>query len=259
MRGRPFAPDQTIWRVNRENALLLGAGRALLLQLAHPLVAAGVAGHSRFSADPFRRLLRTLDTSYALVFGDLATAGAAVRRLDAVHQRVRGVLLETTGPFAAGTPYDAGDPALRLWVHATLIHTSLVVYERFVAPLSPAARAAYYDDACRLARLMGIPEEVHPPTLEAFEAYLSRMLATEIAVGDTARALAGLIFRPPAAVSLRVVGPVIEFVTVGLLPPVVREQYGYRCSHGRERALRAVVGALRRAVPAIPPLIRGTP
>src|SRR5262245_7172864 len=110
-----FEPGSTIWTVNREAVLLLGAGRALLLQMAHPLVAAGVAEHSRFAQDPLGRLFRTLDSSYALVFGDRAAATAAVRRMDAVHGRVRGVLDEPVGRFQAGTPYDATDPLLRLW------------------------------------------------------------------------------------------------------------------------------------------------
>src|SRR5215831_14539959 len=105
--GRLYAPDRQIWKIDRETALLLGAGRALLLQLAHPLVAAGVVEHSAFARDRLGRLRRTLDLSYALVFGSLPMARAAVRRMDTVHARVRGVLTASVGRFPAGTSYDA--------------------------------------------------------------------------------------------------------------------------------------------------------
>lgn len=258
--GAPlFAPVTTIWTVNREAALLLGAGRALLLQLAHPLVAAGVAEHSGFADDPFGRLLRTLATSCALVFGDVDTAMAAVRRMDAIHRRVRGFLRDPVGPFPAGTPYDATDPALRLWVHATLVETSLLVYHRFVAALSAADQARYYAESCEMARILGIPEPMIPPTIERFRTYFSSMLSTEIAVGATARELARLIFWPPRAASLRVIGPAAKFVTAGLLPPQVREGYGYAWTPLQEQALDRLARAIKMALPAIPSVIRVIP
>jgi len=254
-----FAPGTTIWTVNREATLFLGAGRALLLQLAHPLVAAGVAEHSGFADDPFGRLLRTLNTSCALVFGDVDAALAAVQRMDAIHRRVRGFLRDPVGPFPAGTPYDAADPALRLWVHATLIDTSLLMYHRFVAGLSAADQARYYTEACEMARVLEIPEQMIPPTIEAFRTYFSRMLSTEIAVGATARELARLIFWPPRAASLRAIGPVAKFVTAGLLPPEVREGYGYAWTPLQEQALDRFARAIKRARPAIPSVIRVIP
>ena len=257
---RPFAPGRTIWTVHRELALLVGAGRALLLQLAHPLVAAGVAEHSGFAQDPFGRLFRTLDPMYTLVFGHPEAAAAAAARMRATHARVRGVLREAVGAFPAGTPYEATDPELRLWVHATLIDTTLLVYERFVAPLSAVEQARYYADSRELARVLGVPEALMPPTLPAFQSYVSRMLASDtLAVGPTTRTLARLVFRPPAALSLRAIGPLVEFVTVGLLPGRLREIYGYRWSPGRERLLEVAAGLVRRVLPALPVWIRIVP
>jgi uncharacterized protein (DUF2236 family) len=256
---RAFAPGRPIWTVDREAVLLLGAGRALLLQIAHPLVAAGVADHSSFVADPWGRLRRTLDTSYALVFGGEEGARVAVQRMDAVHRRVHGSLKDSVGRFAAGTPYDALDPGLRLWVHATLIDTSLRVYPRFVRPLSRAEEAAYYQDSREIARLVGIPESVVPPTLDDFRAYVARTLAGDVAVGPTARALARHIFHPPGAAGLASVGALLEPITAGLLPPEVRRQYGYAWSPARERVLAAFAASVRGALPAVPPLLRIVP
>jgi uncharacterized protein (DUF2236 family) len=252
---RPFTPNRQIWTIDRETVLLLGAGRALLLQVAHPLVAAGVAEHSAFARDRLGRLRRTLDMSYALVFGDLDTAQAAVRRMDTVHARVRGVLREAVGRFPAGTPYDAMDPELRLWVHATLIDTSLVVYQRFVRPLSQAQRAEYWADSCGVARLLGIPESMIPTTLDDFRDYVARTLTRDVTVGPASRALARLIFPPGGAMLVPAVA-FVKLITVGLLPSEVRCQYGYRWSRGRERLLEAFAAAVRAALPAMPRVLR---
>src|SRR3954452_22956360 len=98
-----FGPGSLTWRVNREGALLLGGGRALLLQVAHPLVAAGVSEHSNFREDPFGRLYRTLDTVTTIVFDSTSDAKEAAERLRRVHTRVKGEAED-------GTPYVATDP-----------------------------------------------------------------------------------------------------------------------------------------------------
>src|SRR5271170_722788 len=115
-------PSGVAWRVHREAVLLLGGRRALLMQIAHPAVAAAVADHSDFKRDPFGRLRRTVETMFTLAFGTPADAQAAYRRVDSVHGRVRGEIPAPTGTTAA--PYDARDPELLLWVQATLIDTA---------------------------------------------------------------------------------------------------------------------------------------
>src|SRR5260370_40958496 len=132
MRAGSFPDDSIIRRVNRENVLLLGGGRALLMQLAHPLVAAGVDEHSDFRDRPIRRLRRTVQMMMAIVFGDRETALAAARSVNRVHGRVQG----------AG--YRALDPDLLLWVHATLVDSSLATYETFVRPLRDEEREGFY-------------------------------------------------------------------------------------------------------------------
>lgn len=254
-----FTPESMIWQVDREMALLLGAGRALLLQVAHPLVAAGVAEHSHFSQNPLGRLWRTLDTSYTIVFGDLDAAAAAVRRMDTVHQRVHGVLREPTDRFAAGTPYDAMDPALRLWVHATLVDTSLFVYGRFVRRLTAAQEACYYADSREMARVVGIPDEIVPPTIDDFRDYVATTLASDLAVGPTTRALAGQIFRPARSLGLGALGALLKPITIGLLPPPVRQQYGYRWGRRHEQAFDMLTRTVRAVLPAVPAVLRIVP
>ena len=258
--GRVFTPATAIWEVNRELALLLGGGRALLLQIAHPLVAAGVEDHSAFAHDPFGRLARTLEPMYALVFGPGHASDMAAERLRRVHAPVRGVLREAVGPYPAGAAYDAADPALRLWVHATLIDTGLLVYSRFVRPLSVDAVGRYYDDSRELARRVDVPSSLVPPTLDAFRAYMSEQVGGGVlAVGPAARGLSRAIFRPSAAPMLRPLGPLVEWLTAGLLPAPVRDLYGYRWTPARERALGAFAAVVRGLLPLLPARCRVAP
>src|SRR3954470_18908095 len=141
----------TAGRVHANAALLAGGGRALLMQLAHPKVAQGVAEHSDFARDPIARLLRTLRLTLALVYGDDEDVSRALAAINGVHQRV------------AGAGYAASDPALLLWVHATLIDTSLRLHGLLVRPLTAAEAASYYQDMQRIGRALGIPHATFPP------------------------------------------------------------------------------------------------
>src|SRR6266702_4177678 len=152
-------------RVNRENILLLGGGRALLMQLAHPKVAAGVDEHSDFRSHPVRRLRRTIRMTMAIVIGDRETALAAARAVNQTHSRVRGA------------SYRALDPDLLRWVHATLVDSALVTYETFVKPLSVDEREDFYQESKLLGELLGIPHEDFPQSLRDFSDYIDRMIA----------------------------------------------------------------------------------
>lgn len=265
--GRPvdptrslFGPDSLSWRVNREATLLLGGGRALLLQIAHPLVAAGVAEHSDFPRAPLRRLWRTLDLTLTMVFGSAGDALAAVRRIERAHARVHGVLAEDVGPFRRGTPYDANDPRLLLWVHATLVDSALYAYERLVAPLGAPARSAFYRESTIAARLFRIPPALIPATLGEFRAYTREMLhGPTLAVGPTSRALAAALLSPPLPFGLRQAAASTRLFSIGLLPAVIRRRYGFAWTGTHERALRALTAAIRIGLPALPKVAREFP
>src|SRR2546428_3358008 len=120
----PDQPAPMTWRLHREVVLLDGWGRAILLQLAHPLVAQGVADHSGFATQRrghVKRLKRTLRAMLALTFGTPEEAEKAAAGINRIHDRVHGRLAQAAGAFAPGTPYSAHDPALLAWVHVTLI------------------------------------------------------------------------------------------------------------------------------------------
>jgi len=238
-------PGSISWRVNREAALLLGGGRALLMQVAHPLVAAGVADHSDFQHDPLARLNRTLDLSLALTFGSPEEVRAAVRQINRTHERVTG----------AG--YQALDPDLLLWVHATLIDSALLTYRTFVRPLTGEEAEAYYQEAKPIGALLGIPAKHFPRRLADFDAYLLRMLAGPVQPDATGRRLA--VLRPPIR---RVPGALfapVEAITAGLLPEGLRRAYGLRWGRPSQALFQAARAALPRLLAATPESLRVVP
>lgn len=259
MTGDPglFGPRSVTWRVNRDRVMLLGGGCALLLQLAHPLVAAGVADHSSFKADPLQRLNRTLDATLSMIFGTLAEAERAAAQIRAVHGRVRGTLTERTGPFEAGTSYDAGDPDLLLWVQATLVDTSMRAFELFVRPFDDGERGRYYEETKVTARLLGIPDPKLPATYESFARYFDETLrGADIAVGRVGRDLAAHVLRPRVPLVPRPALVWASAFTIGLLPTTARHKYGYEWSAARERSFRRRVGFVRATTRALPPRLR---
>jgi uncharacterized protein (DUF2236 family) len=245
-----FRDDGWLRRISGEQVLLFGGGRALLLEVAHPLVAAGVADHSNFREDPFGRLQRTLDAMSTIVFSDCEAALAAARGVARSHERVRGALAEDAGPFPKGTPYTGRDPELVRWVWATLVDTSVVVYERFVAALDAAALDEYYRDHREVGRLLGVPEPLLPEDWRAFDAWFDAELESDtLTVTDTARAIADAVLDPP----VRVAGSgFIRNLTAALLPPRLRDAFGLAWDDeraARVEALTASVRSLRASSP----------
>ncbi|MCS7007756.1 MAG: oxygenase MpaB family protein, partial [Thermoleophilia bacterium] len=219
-----FAPESVIRRVGSSPLVpLLGGGPAVLLQVAHPLVAAGVADHSAYARELWRRLLRTLRALYLVTFGTKAEAERAAAGVRAAHARVRGVTREPLGPFPAGTPYAADDPELQLWVHATLVAMSLAVTCRFVEPLTAEEQERYYREMAVVGRLFGLPRSTIPRTLTDFRRYLDEELASgRISVTEPARRIARVILDPPLPLPMRMLVPAHRLATAGLLPPQVR-------------------------------------
>ncbi len=256
-----FSPDDAAWRIGRELALLLGGGRALLLQVAHPLVAAGVAEHSGFREDPWKRLEGTMDAVWAVVFGTRAEADRAAGRVRAMHTKVSGTLSAPMGPFPAGTRYSALDPELLLWVHATLIDSALLVYSQWVGKLREEDQEAYYEDMKTCARLFGTPPEVIPQTLGEFRLYMDQMLASDdICVTDTAREIARTVLHPPVPLPLRPAVEAINVVTASLMPARLRRDYELSWDPVRAALLTGSREWVRRiAMPLLPGRLRRVP
>ncbi len=233
--SRPRTPRDVgtiAWKLQREIILLLAWAPAILLQLAHPLVAQGVADHSTFRSASWgrvRRFQRTLDAMLRLSFGTEAEARLVIARINAIHDNVQGRLREVAGVFPAGTRYSAHDP----W---------------------------YCAEASAIEERLGIPEGRLPRTFGALRQYMDTMLAGgEIAVTSVARELARDILYPPAFLALR---PAIWWTrqaTVGLLPPTIREGYRLPWDSRKEGMLSWSASLIRTLLPLTPSIVRHWP
>jgi uncharacterized protein (DUF2236 family) len=205
-------------------------------------------------------LHRTVDAMLRLCFGPEPEARVVVARINAIHDQVHGTLSETSGIFPAGTVYSARDPALLTWVHATLIHMNVRVYELFVGSLPHEDRDRYCVEASAIEAALGIPEGRVPRSEDELRRYMDAMLANgEISVTETARTLARAIMYPEAP---RLAAPafwLMRQTIIGLLPPAIRRGYGFSWSVRSESRFRRAAGLVRALLPLTPSVLRYWP
>jgi uncharacterized protein (DUF2236 family) len=254
--GPLVEPGSVAWRVASEGVLMLGGGRALILQVAEPRVAAGVARFSGYREAPWRRLYRTIDVTSRIVFGtgpESAEAAASLRR---VHEGIRG-------RDDAGRAYRALDPKLLMWVQATLLDTSLLIYDRYVRRLGDDERAAYYEEMKPVGEAYGIPRRRMPGDWAGFRDYFDGMVDNGLRVTATTRDVADSVLNPELPLPARLPAmPAVEalrLLTVGALPERLRESLGLEWGPLRERLLGASQGAIRRLLPLAPATLRHFP
>ena len=248
-----FGPGSVTWRVHADPSMALSGLRPLLLQPLHQLAMSGVQQHSDFRQDPWGRLFRTLDIMTKIVFGDPATSDRAARRLRGRHRTVQGVSED-------GVPYDARDPELLLWVWATLVDSSMLVYQRLLRPLSDDEWRRYYVEQKRFAHACGVPEGLPPETLEDFRAYFDRVVEHDLRATGAGRAVWAAIERP--AKVPRLLQPVFlpnTLLTAGLLPACLRAQFGFEWGPAKERLMQASLTSVAKAIPLLPATARFFP
>lgn len=249
----PFNRRSVSWKVAAEPVVFLGGGRALLLQVAHPKVAAGVEHHSTYASDPWARLFRTVDVMTKLAFASPEVSAEQARLLDRMHSKV-------VGTTADGEPYDARDPELLRWVWATLADTALLVYERVFPRLSSAERDAYYEEWKLVAHACGVPEGGCPTTWGEFCADVEQVIRDDLRATPEARKVVHATMVPPLPSPLRAVAaPAHQLMTVGLLPPGLREEFGFSWDARRERQLRRTFAQVRMLMKVTPRLAREVP
>ena len=243
------------WRINREAIIFLAAGRALLLQLAHPWVAASIAEHSRATAHPIVRFHRTFSVVFAMVFGTTDQAFAAARSLHRRHSRVTGLLPQVAGPFKAGSRYYANNLSALRWVYATLIDSAVAAHELIFDPLSAEDRARHYAESQLFAGLLGIPSGALPADHKGLAAYAEAMCSSEVlTVSPAARAIANQIFS--GAGILRRVPNGYRALTAGMLPDRLRMDFGFDYGAAERRAGDRMVAWLGRAYALAPDRLR---
>lgn len=247
-----FGPGSVTWQVNRECGVFLGAGRAALLQLAHPWVATSLVHHSNLMHDAIGRFHSTFRVVYTMLFGSRAQALAASRQLHGRHTGIRGELRHAIGSHPAHEHYEANETGALRWVYATLVDSALLAYATVLPPLSPAAREVYYVESKRFGTLCGLPPASLPETWTDFQSYMADMLASpELTLDDNAVALGqsvlsgvGTWVKPPRW---------YRALTAAWLPPRLRD--GFRLAY-RQPEQRGVT-RMRRLLPRFYPWLPG--
>jgi uncharacterized protein (DUF2236 family) len=250
-----FGQTSLTWRIDREAVIFLGAGRALLLQLAHPWVAAAIAEHSRTFADPIGRFHRTFDIVFAMVFGSLDRALASARQLNRRHTMIVGRMPESVGPFAAGSLYCANDVAALRWVHATLVETALIVHDLVLPPFSVEERERYWAESRLFGSLFGLTPADLPADWASFATYSEAMAQSDtLSVSAAAREVATQILsggrpwlRPPRW---------YRALTARMLPERLRVGFGLALDERDIRAADKALMWIRRVYPRLPHRLR---
>jgi uncharacterized protein (DUF2236 family) len=241
--------------VSRESAIFLGAGRAALLQLAHPWVAAALLHHSNLMNDAIGRFHSTFRVIYTMLFGTRAQAFAASRQVYQLHTGIRGKLPHTVGLCPRGQHYEANEVQALCWVFATLVHSAFLAYEFVLPPLSPNEREQYYAENKRMAALFGIPSEALSEDWLAFVRYVEEMSESPLLDSDENTRLlghgvlsgVGTWVRPPRW---------YRALTASWMPPRLRRAFELSFGVREEKALRWAARRLPRLYPRIPDALR---
>jgi uncharacterized protein (DUF2236 family) len=250
-----FGPASLTWRIDREAVIFLGAGRALLLQLAHPWVAAAIAEHSRTFADPIGRFHRTFDVVFTMVFGSLDQALGAAQHLHRRHAMIAGLLPETIGPFKKGSPYRANEVSALRWVHATLVETALMAHNLILPALTVDECERHWTESRLFGALFAIAPTDLPADWASFVAYNEAMAQSDIlSVSTAARDVAEQIFsgggtwlRPPRW---------YRALSVQMLPERLRVGFGFPFDEHERRAAERALEWIRRVYPTLPTRLR---
>jgi uncharacterized protein (DUF2236 family) len=251
-------PGSITWQVNREIAVVAGWGRAILLQLAHPSVAAGVHHHSSFRGSlraSIRRLHATVGAMLSIAFGDSEQMVGAAAGINAIHDRVRGPV-EDGG---RGT-YSAHDPGLQRWVHATLLDSIPLTYELLVGPMSVRERDRYCAEGAIMEPLLGMPEGSLPRDAGELRRYMDEIYdGNRLVVTDTSRALARSVLYPPRWWMAWPAFRFMQLLTLGTLPPAIRQAYGFEWRPRDQRAFARWMTAMRTVLRLLPAAARQWP
>ncbi|TMD69250.1 MAG: DUF2236 domain-containing protein [Chloroflexi bacterium] len=255
-----YGPGSATWKIASETVITLGGTRAVLMQIAHPLVAMGVSEHSSYMTDPLGRTEHTFVLGQLLTFGSVASARDAARTINRLHTHVHGNLYDSAGAYSVGTPYRARDPELLLWVHATLIDTILFTYLMFIGPLSLHEQEQYYQESKTLAYLLGLSPAHMPATVQDLHQYVNDMVhSNRLAATPQSRQLAQQVLFPRIPSILRPFLHLNAQLTTALLPQPIREIYGLEWNACQQRAFELSARGLRTIVPRLPSSLRVLP
>jgi uncharacterized protein (DUF2236 family) len=248
------------WRVASDGRLMAGSGYALMLQVSHPVVGAGVSEHSNFRADPWGRLLRTLDFTSSMVYGGPELALETGRRVRAMHKQIKGVMRN-------GERYHSLEPEPYAWVHATLADAIVRANARFVRPIPRRELEIFWAEWKRLGRFLGVRERDLPERWADFGGYFEWMIRERLEHTDSVDDVLESLAQPPPPRVKGMSDPLWRAIrqpaahggrlgTIGMMPPLLRCKLGLRWTRGQQLELRAIGAASRRSGPLLPKSVK---
>jgi uncharacterized protein (DUF2236 family) len=244
VRHRPSSPPPgDVRRFAADASLVLAGGRAILLQIADPVVAAGVARHSDFARRPQQRLVHTLMYVYAVVLGTESDRAAAAAFVNRAHAPVAG----------------ADDADRQLWVAATLYESALRMHEQLRGPVSPELAQAVLRAYAPLGGALRVPADRWPASTAAFEAYWASTLEALVVTDEARGVVRDLLFPRLAPGWVRAAMPLLRIITVGLLPDAVRSAYGFAWGPRERRRFARTMTVVAGVVRTVPGPIRRLP
>jgi uncharacterized protein (DUF2236 family) len=258
--GLSVKPGSITWDRAADIRSFASAGTALLLQVAHPTVGAGVSDFSTFASDPWGRLWRTLDFVNVLVFAPPEAAAEMGARIRGFHKVIKG-----TKPD--GSRYHALEPEAYAWVHLTLAESILRAHERFGRPFADADKERFWGEWRRLGRFLGVRWRDMPETYAGYRELVDTIVAERLertsAVDEVYSALTSTPPSPSRHIGQRAWGlasrPLLRLMglaTVGLLPATLRRRLELELSRGQNLELRALGAAARSTTPLLPGSLR---
>ncbi len=249
-------PGSVTWKIHRERLLILGWGRAVLMQVAHPKIAEAVYAHSYFSHSGqayIKRLRGTIGAMLSMTFDPPEKALATIQHINKIHERVQGEMSANCSPYSKHTPYSALEPKLLLWVYLTLLDTHIRTYEMLIEPLTDQERDTYVRESRLGGQLLLIPPEMLPYTWGEVQALVKHELqGPEVKVCEHARYIAQMLAEPPFIQPVRSLFGLWKVISIGMLPDTLREQYRFDWGRPQSGAYNAAIKIIRTTVPVLP-------
>lgn len=252
-----YGPESLMWENIRHSVILLGGGRAALMQLAHPAVAHAVRDHSVVHEDMLGRFMRTMMSAYTIIFGSVDEVKAVSERVYGIHATISGPLDDVPGQEIRR--YHALDPEAVFWVGATLFDTAMIVYERMVRPMDTADRDRLVREAARFWVAFGLAPEACPTNWKDLHGYVERRIESLAPlIGDTARDQAARLFKPQAPF-VQPIFDQIRLITAEMLPDSLRRALRMELEPQERMLARSWIFAAERMVPWLPGRLRYVP
>ncbi len=252
-----FGPASQCWRCGRESVMLLGGGRAALMQLAHPAVAHAIRDHSVVHTDMVGRFMRTMTSAYGVIFDSVDDVMEISHRVYEIHKKISGRLDDVPGQPAGH--YHALDPEAVFWVGATLLDTTVLIYDTMIRPLETKEKDRWVREFGPFWAAFGLPIETCPTTWRDLQSYiLRRTESLAPLIGESARKQAAQLFGPhppwtqPAFDQMRL-------ITAYLLPDSLRNAFGMQLDPRRRLVARTWLFLAEQIRPALPEAVRFVP